>query len=210
MSARGALATIAGAAGVAAPALLAAGGRRPARRRVAGRSGRRGGPRDRGRHLALAALAGRGRGLFACAGLLAPVALLAVAAPLAGPRALSGRPRRAGPRRRRPRPRGSGWRPRGLFLPLVFLVLVVMAGRTRARVGPEGDEPHYLMVAESLRRDGDLSLERDYAEGRYAAFHDAPLAPHYRVRAGRGRLLAARRGLSVLVLPRGPSAGWRP
>ena len=25
------------------------------------------------------------------------------------------------------------------------------------------------MVAESLLRDGDLSLERDYAEGRYAA-----------------------------------------
>ena len=76
-----------------------------------------------------------------------------------------------------------------------FAVLVVVAGRSHVEVGPQGDEPHYLMVAESLLRDHDVSLERDYAEGRYAAFHDAPLAPHFRVR-GRGGadLLAPRRG----------------
>ena len=54
--------------------------------------------------------------------------------------------------------------------------------------GPQGDEPHYLMVAESLLRDGDLDLERDYAEGRYALFHDAPLLPHYRVRGEHGEI----------------------
>ena len=48
-----------------------------------------------------------------------------------------------------------------------FALLLVPAGRAHVRVGPQGDEPHYLMVADSLRRDGDVSLERDYAEGRY-------------------------------------------
>ncbi len=129
-------------------------------------------------------------GLAACAGLLVPLLLLVAGVPLAGVQAVS----------------GSvltvlvlaalaivvvrvGWRPgRVAFLPLAFLVLVVAAGRSHVRVGPQGDEPHYLMVAESLLRDGDLGLERDYAEGRYALFHDAPLLPHYRVRGQHGEI----------------------
>ena len=58
------------------------------------------------------------------------------------------------------------------------------------------------MVADSLLRDGDLALERDYAEGRYAAFHDAPLAPHYRVRGKGGAIYSLHAvGLSILILP---------
>ncbi len=67
--------------------------------------------------------------------------------------------------------------------------------RVQTQVGPQGDEPHYLMVADSLLRDGDLSLERDYALGRYQAFFDGSLEPPLS-RAGQGRrdLLAPRRG----------------
>jgi hypothetical protein len=58
------------------------------------------------------------------------------------------------------------------------------------------------MVADSLLRDGDLSLERDYAEGRYLAFHDAPLEPHYRVRGKHGEIYSLHAvGLSLLILP---------
>src|SRR5262249_11539385 len=113
-------------------------------------------------------------------GLLLPLALLLSGLPLAGVRALSG-PLLAGlalaslPLALS----GAPFRlPRLAFLPLAFAVLAVFAGRSHVRVGPEGDEPHYLMVADSLLRDHDVSLERDYAEGRYAAFHDAPLVPH--------------------------------
>ena len=98
---------------------------------------------------------------------------------------------------------------RGLFLPLAFAVLVTAAGRSHAVVGPEGDEPHYLMVADSLLRDHDLSLERDYAEGRYAVFHDAPLAPHYRVRGRGGAIYSLHAvGLSILILPAWALAGY--
>jgi hypothetical protein len=69
-------------------------------------------------------------------------------------------------------------------------------------VGPEGDEPHYLMVADSLMRDHDVSLERDYAEGRYRVFHPGDLAPHYRVRGRHGEIFSLHAvGLSVLILP---------
>jgi hypothetical protein len=104
----------------------------------------------------------------------------------------------------------AGWRtPRLLFLPLVFLVLVCAGARSSVRVGPQGDEPHYLMVADSLLRDHDVSLERDYAEARYAAFHDAPLAPHYRVR-GRGREIYSLHavGLSAAILPAWALGGY--
>ncbi len=126
----------------------------------------------------------RSRGGFApSAGLLAPLLLLVGGVRLAGARALSGPAlsvlvfAAAAILAQR-----AGWRPgRVAFLPLAFLALVAAAGRTHVEVGPRGDEPHYLMVAESLLRDGDLDLERDYAAGRYALFHDAPLSPHYRV-----------------------------
>ena len=76
-------------------------------------------------------------------------------------------------------------------------------------MGPEGDEPHYLMVADSLLRDHDLSLEHDYAEGRYAVFHDAPLAPHYRVRGRDGEIYSLHAvGLSILILPAWALAGY--
>jgi hypothetical protein len=160
---------------------------------------------------ALVLLAARREPAVAAAGLLLPMALLLPGAPLAGVRALSGPPlfalALAGVAIAASQ---AGWRtPRPLFLPLVFAVLVVAAGRTHVQVGPQGDEPHYLMVADSLLRDHDLSLEQDYAEGRYTAFHDAPLAPHYRVRGRGGAIYSLHAvGLSVLILPAWALAGY--
>ncbi len=92
--------------------------------------------------------------------------------------------------------------PEVLFLPVIFFVYAAASVRVQLRVGPQGDEPHYLMVAESLLRDQDLSLEQDYAEGRYLPFHDAPLEPHYRVRGKHGEIFSLHAvGLSVLILP---------
>jgi hypothetical protein len=212
MLSRKTLAAVLGACGIAVPALLAAGG-------AAARPGGiwLGAP---GAGAAAATLAGvavlalgarRRPALAACAGLLLPVGLLAAGVPLAGVWALSGPPLAALALAGLALVAAqSGIRIRGvLFLPLVFAVLVVAAGRKNVRIGPQGDEPHYLMVAESLFRDGDLSLERDYAEGRYAAFHDAPLAPHYRVRGRNAAIYSLHAvGLSVLVLPAWALGGY--
>jgi hypothetical protein len=161
-----------------------------------------------------AALAASPRGRSALtpgAGLLPLLAVLLAGAPLTGVRALSGPPLFA-------LLLGalalvlvrSKWRPPGwVFLPAVFLVYTVVAGRTQLRVGPKGDEPHYLMVADSLLRDRDLALQQDYSAGRYTAFHDAPLAPHYRVRGRGGEIYSLHAlGLSILILPAYALAGY--
>lgn len=99
--------------------------------------------------------------------------------------------------------------PAWVFFPLVLVVHSAAAARVQVEVGPRGDEPHYLMVADSLLRDGDLALDEDYREARYAAFHDAPLAPHYRLRGKDGRIYSLHAlGLSVLVLPAYALAGY--
>ena len=95
------------------------------------------------------------------------------------------------------------------FLPVVALVYGLAAARVQVQVGPEGDEPHYLMVADSLLRDHDVSLERDYADGRYRPFHPATLAPHYRVRGRGGEIYSLHAlGLSLLVLPAYAAFGY--
>jgi len=212
MLSRKTLATVLGACGIAFPALLAAGGAAARPGGVwLGVPGASIAASIVGATAVLAVATRRQPALAAAAGLLLPVGLLVGGVPLAGVRALSGPPLAAlalaGLALVASR---VGWRPhRALFLPLVFAVLVVAAGRTHARVGPQGDEPHYLMVAESLLRDGDLSLERDYADGRYTLFHDAPLDPHYRVRGRGGAILSLHAvGLSILILPAWAVGGY--
>lgn len=43
---------------------------------------------------------------------------------------------------------------------------------------PQGDEPHYLVISESLWRYGSLAVMRVYQGGDYAAFYPLPLDPH--------------------------------
>jgi hypothetical protein len=88
------------------------------------------------------------------------------------------------------------------FFPAVLALYTIVSIRGQVQVGPRGDEPHYLMVAESILRDHDLSLEKDYAEGRYRVFHDEALEPHYRVRGKGGEIYSLHAvGLSLLILP---------
>jgi hypothetical protein len=89
-----------------------------------------------------------------------------------------------------------------LFLPIVLAAHLGVAARVQRQVGPEGDEPHYLMVADSLLRDGDLAVGDDFARGRYRAFHPGELEPHYRVRGREGTVYSLHAvGLSLLILP---------
>jgi len=99
--------------------------------------------------------------------------------------------------------RGLG---RAAFLPCVVILYAGVAAGVQLQVGPEGDEPHYLMVADSILRDADLSLEPDYAEGRYAAFYPKPLKPHYRVRGQNGEIFSRSSWLFLPPCWRGRSA----
>ena len=67
---------------------------------------------------------------------------------------------------------------------------------------PGGDEPHYLVIAQSLLRDGDLKIENNHRRGDYQSYYAGPLAPHYIQRGRNGEIYSVHApGLSVLVAP---------
>lgn len=98
---------------------------------------------------------------------------------------------------------GLGLRaPRAWLLPAFFAIYAAVAYQAQTRVGPDGDEPQYLMVAESLLRDRDLALDQDFKEARYSAFFSRPLDPHFRIRGPEGQIYSLHAvGLSLVILP---------
>jgi hypothetical protein len=66
-----------------------------------------------------------------------------------------------------------------------------------------GDEPHYLLIAESLRSDGDLDLENNYANGDSAKFGASGLKQELHARRSRtGQLMSVHDiGVPLALLP---------
>jgi hypothetical protein len=69
--------------------------------------------------------------------------------------------------------------------------------------GPQGDEPHYLLMCQSLLSDGDLDLSDDYANREYGAFFAGSLSqPHVSGSSRAGRSYSFHSpGLPLLLLP---------
>src|SRR4051812_4270006 len=63
-----------------------------------------------------------------------------------------------------------------------------------------GDEPRYLLVAESIVSDGDIDLTDEFAGRAYAGFHRGPLAPQGRVILGRA-MEPQGVGFALLIAP---------
>jgi hypothetical protein len=142
---------------------------------------------------------------------LLPIPLLLLVAPVPGVRALSGPPLLALALAGVVAALASSrWRPpRAAFFPVVLALYSLVASRAQLQVGPQGDEPHYLMVAESILRDHDVSLQDDYAAGRYRDFFTGTLEPHYRVRGKQGQIVSLHAvGLSLLILPAYATGGY--
>ncbi|MBX7187786.1 MAG: hypothetical protein K1Y01_21770 [Vicinamibacteria bacterium] len=97
----------------------------------------------------------------------------------------------------------SSWRPpKWLLAPFFFALYAGVSYQVQTRVGPDGDEPQYLMVSESLVRDHDLVLDQDFKEQRYRAFFSRPLEPDFRIRGPQGQIYSLHAvGLSILILP---------
>lgn len=75
---------------------------------------------------------------------------------------------------------------------------------------PAGDEPHYLIIAQSLWRDGDLKIENNHARGDYAEYFGQPLEPHYLTRGKDGEIYSIHPvGLPVLLTPVYAAGGYR-
>ena len=74
---------------------------------------------------------------------------------------------------------------------------------------PGGDEPHYLVITQSLLSDGDLQIENNHIRGDYRAYFAGDLAPHV-IRHGRnGKMYSVHApGLPAIILPAFALAGY--
>jgi hypothetical protein len=76
---------------------------------------------------------------------------------------------------------------------VVWLVTATAAGAGAARLThtvlfPSGDEPHYLVIAQSLWRDGDFLIENNHERKDYAEYFGRDLDPHYLTRGRNGEI----------------------
>jgi len=85
----------------------------------------------------------------------------------------------------------------------LFIFLNVWGLTTRGKFSVSGDEPHYLMIAESLLTDHDLDLANNYAngDGRWFAVKDLSAGPHARPTPSGAVWSTHDIGLPVLLLP---------
>jgi hypothetical protein len=92
---------------------------------------------------------------------------------------------------------------------LSFAVFAVCAWLASPSL-PVGDEPHYLIVTQSLLYDHDLQIENNHQRGDYRAYYRGELLPHY-VRRGRNGAIYSMHapGLPALVLPAFALGGYR-
>ena len=88
---------------------------------------------------------------------------------------------------------------------LLFLAL----WRGPARWLPAGDEPHYLVITQSLLSDGDLKIENNHQRGDYARYHTSPLKPDF-LRRGVDREIYSVHapGLPAVISPAFGIAGY--
>jgi len=81
---------------------------------------------------------------------------------------------------------------------------------TSTALFPAGDEPHYLVIAQSLWRDGDLKIENNHTRGDYREYYEPDLEPHYLTRGSDGEIYSIHPiGISVLLTPVYGIGGYR-
>jgi len=104
--------------------------------------------------------------------------------------------------------------PQGVSLS-IFVVSLAVYGLVAWRFAggglfPGGDEPHYLVVAQSLWRDHDLKIENNHARGDTLEYFRLPLKPDYLVRGRDGEIYSIHPvGVSALLAPVYAAGGYR-
>ncbi|MEZ5417597.1 MAG: hypothetical protein R2708_09655 [Vicinamibacterales bacterium] len=99
---------------------------------------------------------------------------------------------------------------RGPALAAALSAAVLLAAWTSldGRV-PSGDEPHYLVIAQSLLADGDLRIENNHRDHQYLEYFGGLLRPDFMRRGTDGQIYSIHApGTSLVVLPAFALAGY--
>jgi hypothetical protein len=92
--------------------------------------------------------------------------------------------------------------PGPLLFAVGFVLLAAVGLYYTGRLRVSGDEPHYLLMAQSLWRDGDLELRDNIARGAMKEYTPADLRPHWGAPRADGRPFPAHSvGLPALLAP---------
>ena len=92
-----------------------------------------------------------------------------------------------------------------------LLVSGIAASRLTGTVlFPSGDEPHYLVIAQSLWRDGDLKIANNHQRLDYKEYFAPDLEPDYLTRGADGEIYSIHPvGMPVLMAPVYAAGGYR-
>ena len=100
----------------------------------------------------------------------------------------------------------EGWRLSTVTV-AIFVATLATAGLAASRLTttalyPSGDEPHYLVIAQSLLRDGDLKIQNNHVRGDYREYYESDLEPHYLTRGTDREIYSIHPiGISVVLAP---------
>ncbi len=88
---------------------------------------------------------------------------------------------------------------------LAFLCAAIVYNAAAWRLAPlvpGGDEPHYLVIAQSLWRDGDLRIENNHQRGDYREYFGGELRPDYLKRGADGQIYSIHLpGVPAVIAP---------
>ena len=97
----------------------------------------------------------------------------------------------------------------------IFVATLACAGLaarklTGTTLFPAGDEPHYLVMAQSLWRDGDLKIANNHERGDYREYYTPDLEPHYLTRGADGEIYSIHPvGIAFVLAPIYAMAGYQ-
>jgi hypothetical protein len=93
---------------------------------------------------------------------------------------------------------------------LVAFVLFPATAQHLSAMLPGGDEPHYLVITQSLLADHDLQIENNHTRGDYSRYFRGSLRPDYLRRGLNGQIYSVHApGLPAIVLPAFAMGGYR-
>lgn len=90
-----------------------------------------------------------------------------------------------------------------------FVIYAIAAWQVAPSV-PGGDEPHYLIITQSLLKDGDIRIENNHRDGDYRSYFAGDLSkPDYRRRGRNGEIYSIHApGLPALIAPAFATGGY--